>query len=230
MEAARKMRVAIICARGGSKGLPDKNVKEIKGIPLVAHSILQAKDSKMFDKVVLSSDSDKILQIAKDFGALAVKRPAEMASDEAGIMPAVKHALLETEKECALIFETICLLQPTSPLRTAEDIKGAILQLESSNKENIFSVCKASSSPYYNMIEVFEGKVQLCKQGNFVRRQDAPTVYELNGAIYAWKREAFLDEAKVISANSDIFVMPNERSVDIDTELDFRFAKFLMES
>ena len=141
------MRIAIICARGGSKGVPGKNIREIAGIPLIAHTIVQAADSGMFSCIMVSSDDDNILKIAEKYAAKTVQRPPEMATDESGVMPAVRHALAEVEKRDNVEFQTICLLQTTSPLRTPYDIKSAIIQLELGDMGNIFSVCEASSSP-----------------------------------------------------------------------------------
>ena len=150
-----------------------------------------------------------------------------MASDEASVMPALRHAVECCQKD-GENFNTICLLQTTSPLRTSEDIKNSVLQLEASDKSNIFSVCLSASSPYYNLVEKDDnGNVALSKAGNYVRRQDVPKTYELNGAVYVWKKEAFLAEAKVICKNSDIYIMPQERSIDIDTPLDFKIAELV---
>ena len=222
--------IAIICARGGSKGVPGKNIRDIAGMPLIAHTIIQAQNTQIFSHVVVSSDDDDILAVAKKYGATTLKRPAEMATDEAGVMPAVEHCLAHIEAQESVEFDLICLLQTTSPLRTADDILGAATQLKNGDKDNIFSVCEASASPYYNMVERdADGKIALCKNADFVRRQDAPAVYELNGAIYIWKRASFMNGAKVLGDNSDMYVMSPERSVDIDAEFDFQISQFLME-
>jgi len=187
--------IAIICARGGSKGVPGKNIRDIAGMPLIAHTIIQAQNTQIFSHVVVSSDDDDILAVAKKYGATTLKRPAEMATDEAGVMPAVEHCLAHIEAQESVEFDLICLLQTTSPLRTADDILGAATQLKNGDKDNIFS----------------------------------PAVYELNGAIYIWKRASFMNGAKVLGDNSDMYVMSPERSVDIDAEFDFQISQFLME-
>jgi CMP-N-acetylneuraminic acid synthetase len=223
-------RVAIICARGGSKGVPRKNVKEIAGKPLIAHTIIQAIESKCFERIVVSSDDDEILEVSKKYSAEIIKRPDDLASDTAGTIPALKHALEESEKMFNCEFEIICLLQPTSPLRTSEDIIACIDQLEKSGSGNIFSVCEAKASPYYTLIERNKNNdvIELSKASDAIRRQDLPDVYEINGAIYAWKREQFISDPKALQPNSEIYIMPHERSLDIDTIFDFELCELVM--
>ena len=138
VDNSTKKRIAIICARGGSKGVPRKNIKQIANKPLIAHTIEQAIDSSCFSNVVVSSDDDEILEVSEKYGAKALKRPDNLASDTAGTIPALEHAFKESEKIFDCKFDVICLLQPTSPLRSKEDILECISQLEASNSGNIF--------------------------------------------------------------------------------------------
>lgn len=221
--------LALICARGGSKGVPKKNIRNIAGKPLIAHTILQAQESAIFDMICVSSDCDDILEVSKEYGAYIIKRPDTLATDESSVIPALHHAVKCCEKETGHHFDKIFLLQPTSPLRTISDIHKCAQKFDEGGKDNIFSVCEATSSPYYNLVEYSENnEIMLCKEANFVRRQDVPQTYELNGAIYGWKRDAFFSSCKVITPQSDIYIMSEENSVDIDNPLDFKIADFLL--
>ncbi len=224
-------RICIICARGGSKGVPRKNVKIIGGKPLIAHSIEHGLQSGMFDKVLVSSDDDEILEVAKEFGADILKRPDELASDTAGTMQVLKHALDYAEVEFNTKYDTMVLLQPTSPIRDITDINQAIEKLEKNKISSVISVKEASASPYYVLIEKGDdGVYGLSKKSDAIRRQDVPIVYEINGSFYVWNRDSFMNEQKVLQKDTDIQVIPEERSVDIDTPFDFKMASLLMDS
>ncbi|MDC1273682.1 acylneuraminate cytidylyltransferase family protein, partial [Pelagibacteraceae bacterium] len=209
-----------------------KNVKLIAGIPLIAHTITQAIKSNCFDKVVVSSDDAEILEVSKKYGAYPLNRPADLATDAAGTIPALNHAFIQAESLFSNSYSVVCLLQPTSPLRTSEDISSCIKQLEDSKLGNIFSVCHTKASPYYTLIEKDKnsGVIQLSKSSDATRRQDLPDVYEINGAIYAWKKEQFLKDSKTIQPNSEIYIMPHERSLDIDTPFDFELCRLVLEN
>lgn len=223
--------ICIICARGGSKGVPRKNVREIAGHPLVAHSIMQALASGVFDHIVVSSDDDEILNIAARYKAEAIKRPDDLASDTAGSLPAVVHALETAEERFGITYDAVTLLQPTSPLRLPEDIAGVAALFESSGAGNVLSVKKTKGEPYFTMIEAQEsGGYALCKTSNAVRRQDTPDVYEINGSIYMWRREILLGGQGSLNDKTEVYVMPDERSLDIDTPLDWDIVSFLMEN
>ena len=212
--------ICVILARGGSKGLPDKNILNFCGLPLITHTIIAAEDSGVFSEVIVSSDDARILQIAKDSAVTALTRPAELASDTASSIDALRHVL--EGREC----DSVCLLQPTSPLRNAADVKAAYDKFLAADAPSLFSVFTSHASPYFNIVELQKGKIALSKSG-YSRRQDAPEVYQLNGAIYFWKKSELLAHKKVIFENSAIYIMPEERSVDIDTKLDFEMAEFL---
>lgn len=226
------MRICTICVRGGSKGVPGKNWRELAGLPLYAHSIKQARESGLFDKIVISTDAPEVLAKAVEFGAdLAVDRPAELASDTAGKVPAIAHAVETAEAHFGLTFETCVDLDATSPLRLAEDIVGAVELLESTNSESVITGAEAHRSPYFNLVEADEnGFVSTAKKlpNGVLRRQDAPKTYDMNASVYVWRRAALLEGKKVFFDTTRIYEMPAERSFDIDSELDFKIVQLLM--
>lgn len=226
-------RLCTICARGGSKGVKGKNLKEIKGIPLIGHSILQAKNSGLFEYVVVSSDSTDILRTALDYGAdMIIQRPDELATDVAAKIPAIKHCAMEVEKITNIKFDTFIDLDCTSPLRNEEDIHEVVKMVENEKCSNVITGMPARRSPYFNLVEMNEtGFVGLAKKLDkpIVRRQDAPKCFDMNASIYGWKRESFFYLETVINPETKIYVMPEERSIDIDSDLDFEIVKLLME-
>lgn len=225
------VRICTICARGGSKGVPGKNVRLLAGRPLIAHSIEQALVSGLFDLVAVSSDAETILRASEAAGAqLLIDRPAELATDASGKVPAILHALLACEAELGTEADVLVDLAATAPLRTPADIEGAVALLETTSAPNVITGTTARSSPYFSLVEMNEdGTVRLSKgsEGTYLRRQDTPPCYDMNGSIYAWRRDAFVAAPAVFYAETMLFEMPAERSVDIDTELDFRMAELL---
>ena len=225
-------RLCTICARGGSKGVPGKNVREMLGKPLIAHSIEQARQSGLFEAIAVSSDSDAILDVAKKFGvAVAVRRPDEMASDTAPKLPAIRHCVETAERMLGRTFPVFVDLDATSPLRRSEDIIGAVRLLEEKRVSNVITGAPARRSPYFNMVERdANGGVHLAKKLNVpvVRRQDAPPCFDMNASIYVWRREAFFRNPSVFYDDTLLFEMPEERSIDVDSELDWEFVSLLM--
>ncbi|MCS7214647.1 MAG: acylneuraminate cytidylyltransferase family protein [Thermodesulfovibrio sp.] len=221
-----------ICARGGSKGVPNKNIKNLLGKPLILWTIEQAKASAVFDKIVVSSDSDQILKIAEENGIeVFFKRASELATDESGKIEVIRDALIRSENYYKRKFEYIVDLDVTSPMRNIEDIKKAFQLFIENDYDNLLSVVPARKNPYFNMIEINrDGRISICKKidKKILRRQDAPMVYEMNASIYIWKRQTLLKEDSIILPNTGIYVMAQESSFDIDTELDFDIVEFLM--
>ncbi|MFA5462067.1 MAG: acylneuraminate cytidylyltransferase family protein [Sulfurimonas sp.] len=221
-----------ICARGGSKGVKNKNIKDLRGKPLIAYTIEQALDSKLFEHVVLSTDSDNISNIAKQYGAeVFFKRNAEMASDTAGKLDVIRDAFIRSEEYYNQKFDYIIDLDVTAPLRSVEDIINSFKQFQDDNNDNLITAMPSRRSPYFNLVEEDKnGKVYLSKKldSTIVRRQDAPKSYDMNASIYIWKREIILNEKTLFLENTGLYVMPEERSIDIDTELDYKFVEFLI--
>ncbi len=224
-------RLCTICARGGSKGVPGKNIRPLDGKPLIAHSLQQARDSGLFAHLAVSSDSPAILEAARLWGADSViERPAALATDTAGKLPAIRHAWCATEAACATAFDLLVDLDCTSPLRLPSDIVGAVRLLEETGAHNVITGAPAHRSPYFNLVEVGEtGIAHLSKTlpQAIWRRQDAPRCYDMNASIYVWTREPFLSEPFVFDATTRLFEMPRARSLDIDEEIDFAIVALL---
>ncbi len=220
--------LAVIPARSGSKGLKDKNIRELNGKPLMAYSIAAARDSGLFEEVMVSTDSEHYARIAREWGAsVPFLRSAETATDKASSWDAVKE-VLERYREMGREFDSVCLLQPTSPLRTAEDLRGAYDSFRKA-KVAVVSVCEADHSPLWcNHLPA-----DLSLDGFIARAADAPRqkagpFYRLNGAIYiAWVSSLYEDDF-LYRAGSYAYIMDREHSVDIDTEADFRLAEFYL--
>lgn len=233
VEIKKKAKPAIctICVRGSSKGVAKKNTRLMGGRPLLAHSLEHAKQSGLFDCIAVSSDSQEALDIAMEYGAdRTVLRPAELATDTAAKPPAIRHCVETVEAQTGACFETIVDLDATSPLRMVEDIHAAVDLLCKTGVGNVITGTPAHRSPYFNMVEErFDGSVQICKpMGTITRRQDAPPCFDMNASVYVWRRGAFFEGPVVFRDDTRIYVMPAERSIDIDSELDWQIVEFLL--
>lgn len=223
--------LAIIPARGGSKGLPKKNVKILGNKPLIAWSIESALESKQISKTIVSSDNDEIIAISKQYGAeIPFKRPEKLATDSATTKDVLLHTI-EFYKTQNINFDYIVLLQPTSPFRKKGAIDLAIKKAIETNVDMVVSVKETSSNPYYVLFEEDDkGFLTKSKEGTFTRRQDCPIVYEFNGSIYVIKVNSLLKYNSMSFKKSIKFKMDKFHSIDIDTQLDFDFANFLIKS
>ena len=221
--------IAIIPARSGSKGLKDKNIRDLNGRPLMAYTIDAALGSGEFDEVMVSTDSEKYAEIARKCGAgVPFLRNPETSTDSASSWDAVAEVLA---KYAALgeSFDTFCLLQPTSPLRTAEDIRNAYRLFREKADFAVVSVCEAEHSPLWcghlpNNLE-FTGFIS---QEAIQQRQAGGKFYRLNGAVYIADIRRFEKDRFLYQAGSFAYVMPQDRSIDIDTDLDFRLAELFL--
>jgi N-acylneuraminate cytidylyltransferase/CMP-N,N'-diacetyllegionaminic acid synthase len=222
-----------VCARGGSKGVPDKNIRPLCGRPMIAWTILQATASGLFERIVVSSDSPAIRAAGLAAGAdAAIERPAELATDTAGKVPAIRHAIIAAEKMYGGPYDFVIDLDATAPLRLPQDITGVARLIETSGATNVITATPARHSPYFNLVERgADGTVKLSKPADqrTVRRQDALPCYDMNASIYAWKRDAFIADPRVFYRDTALYEMPAERSCDIDSELDFLIVEFLFE-
>lgn len=222
--------VAIIPARGGSKGIPKKNIKKLNGKPLIAYTIEETLKSKYIDRVIVSTEDLDIAQISKSFGAeVPFLRPIELAQDDTPGIEPIFHSIKHLEEKESYAFEYIICLQCTSPFRSSKHIDDALEKLIESKANSIVSVCESEISPYW-MKTVENGVMRdFIKSKNFVaRRQDAPKVYALNGAIYAAKKDFLIINNGWYDDNTLAFIMDKKSSIDIDNILDFKFAEFLM--
>lgn len=221
--------LAIIPARNGSKGLPGKNIVELCGKPLIAWSIDAALRSKYISKVIVSSDSDHILNIAVSYGSSVIKRPIELASDKSPTEPVIMHAILSL-LELNENYEYIVLLQPTSPLRTTEDIDQAICMMRNKNANALISVYEPEHTPYKALKENSSGFIEglIDNETPFKRRQDLPKVYMPNGAIYIIKTDIFIGSGRLLTDHTIPFQMSMDKSLDIDNLEDLNKAKKLL--
>jgi N-acylneuraminate cytidylyltransferase len=220
--------LAIIPARGGSKGLPRKNILEAGGLPLIAWTINAGLRSKYVTRVVLSSDDDEIMAVARQYGCdVPFKRPAELAADQTPSIAVILHAL-----ELLPHYDYVVLLQPTSPLRTARDIDASFEQMKQCNAQACVSLSLVGETPYwmYTLNESCQLKALLEQAPGAYRRQDCPPVYSLNGAVYIANTSWLKRNQTFLSPETVGYVMPENRSIDIDTMDDFdKFKKVLTE-
>ncbi len=214
--------LALITARGGSKGLPRKNVLPAGGKPLIAWTVEAAISAKCVDRVVLSSDDDEIMAAAKAAGCdVPFCRPPYLASDMASSIDVVLHALDQLPR-----YDYVILLQPTSPLRTAADIDAAFELMLEKSAPSCVSICEADQSPYWMYRLSNDGKLQgLLTTENATRRQDLPPVYILNGAIYIARTEWLRSTKSFLNSATIAYEMPKERSLDIDNADDFNLFR-----
>ncbi len=225
-------RLCTICARGGSKGVKNKNLKMINSIPLITYTIGQAKKSGLFDTIAVSSDSSEILAVAAKEGVkILIPRPEELSTDTAAKLPVIVHAAREAEAATQIQYTTFVDLDCTSPLRTVDDIIGAVKLLESENASNVITGSPARRSPYFNLVEQFaDGTIGVSKKLDtpLVRRQDSPKCYDMNASIYVWNRKTLFESPTLFQPGTKLFEMPEERSLDIDSDLDFEIVSFLI--
>lgn len=221
-----------ICARGGSKGVPNKNIRQILGKPLIVWTIEQALNANLFDKVIVSSDSEQIMKIAREHGAeVFFKRDPILSGDEVGKIEVIRDALLRSENFFGTTFNVVVDLDVTAPLRTSYDIIRAFEAFINNDYDILFSVTPSRRNPYFNMVEIDQnGKVRLCKIPNQVikRRQDAPRVYDMNASIYIWKRDVLINYNTLFLEKTGVYIMGEESAFDIDTEIDLLIVECIM--
>ena len=223
--------IAIIPARSGSKGLPDKNIKELAGKPLMAYSIEAALNSRCFDEVMVSTDSEKYAEIAKNCGANVPFLRSEATSTDTATSWDMIDEVLNGYKRLGREFDTFCLLQPTSPLRTDDDIREAYELYKQKASFAVVSVCEAEHSPLWSgKLPGTREFVNFINPESMKRRQDAGKYYRLNGAVYIVNIEKFKTDRFFYHEGSFAYVMSQERSVDIDTDIDFKLAEIILSS
>lgn len=218
---------AFIFARGGSKGLPGKNIKPLGGIPLIGHSIILAQELEAVEKVFVSTDSDEIALVAERFSAEVIKRPPELASDTASEWLAWRHAV-EVLHAQGLSFDVFLSLPATSPLRAKDDVEKCLAELDD-HTDMVVTVTPAARSPYFNMLirdENGRSEVMIRSEG-IRRRQDAPTGYDMTTVAYVTRPSYILEKIGVFSGVVKSVVVPKERAVDIDDGFDFIVAEAL---
>ena len=220
----------IIPARGGSKGLPGKNIRLLGNKPLIAYSIEAAVNSIFKGTVIVSTDDEEIATVGKKYGAaVPFMRPDELATDAASTMDLVFHAI-NFYKQQHVFFDLVVVLQPTSPLRTSSDIDLAISLMKEKKVDAVVSVCESEHHPLWTNMLPPDGSMK-----NFIRdevkgknRQQLPLNFRLNGALYISKSEALETYKGFIHEKTIAYIMPTDRSVDIDHEIDFKLAELLL--
>ena len=222
-----KTVLAVIPARGGSKGVPRKNIREVDGKPLLAWTVEEAKKSRYIDRMILSSEDEEIIEIAENYSLeVPFVRPAELAKDETLATDVIMHAIEQVPG-----YDYIVLLQVTSPLRTAEDIDRCIKMCAARKAKAIISVTEPDKSPYWVYSLDNNGFMRPVIQSDFLtkRRQDHPKVYVPNGAIYIAETSCFIENKNFAPDMTIAYKMPKERSLDIDTEIDFKILGALLQ-
>ncbi len=228
--------LAIIPARGGSKGLPGKNIRPFLGKPLIAHSILFAKMCPEIDRLIVSTDSPEIAAVARQFGAeVPFTRPVELAKDDTPMMPVLAHALAEVELRGGVEYTFVVLLDPTSPAREPKDVRDSLQKLnDHKDADGIVSISQPDFNPVWNCVVEREGWMEdlVSDASRFARRQDAPKVYRINGALYIW-RAAFIRRNEPSWRENGrhlVCEIPESRAMSIDTLDEFRRAEVLVQA
>lgn len=221
-----KRFLAIIPARSGSKGLKDKNIKKLNGKPMIAYTIEAAKNSRVFDDIIVSTDSQEYADISIKYGAsVPFIRPDYLSTDEATTNEVMVYTLNKL-KESGIEYDYLMILQPTSPLRQPEDILCSVRLLFEKDANSIVSVCEAEHSPLYmNTIDETLSMDGFLPNDIKTRRQELPKYYRLNGAIYLCKLDYYLEDGDLYKEKSYAYVMGRKNSIDVDDELDFEVAE-----
>jgi len=224
-----KTILALTPARGGSKGLPRKNVKLLRGKPLIAWTIEEAKKSAYIDKIVVSTDDNEISRVSRKYGAeVPFIRPKKLANDNAKTIDVALHAINRLESD-GLVYDLILVLQPTSPLRTAGDVDEAVKLFFLKDAKAVLSVCEAEYNPCWMNVLPKDGCMKNFLQKDIfgINRQRLAKFYRLNGAIYLVCIDYLKKQKSFFGKKSYAYIMPKERSVDIDDKVDFMFAELL---
>ncbi|MGH9246479.1 MAG: acylneuraminate cytidylyltransferase family protein [Acidimicrobiales bacterium] len=225
--------LGLVCARGGSKGVPKKNLAVVAGAPLVAHTVLAHRVWGRADRVVCSTDDEEIADAARAAGAeVPWLRPPELAGDDVPKLAVIRHALEACEADDGHEYPIVVDLDVSSPLRTVDDIEATVRVMLERGATNAFTVTPAHRNPYFNMVELTdEGFAALSKRldSPVSSRQIAPQVYDMNASVYAYTREFVMTAAAVVGPRSVVHVMPPERSIDVDGPVDLVVLRALID-
>jgi len=224
--------VALICARGGSKGLPGKNIRPLAGKPLIGWAIEQARQVERVKRVIVSTDSDEIATIAGDFGAeIPFLRPGELAQDNSPEWMVWRHALKYLKETEGVLPDTILMVPTTAPLRSVADLDASLDQYQKNNFDIVVAVTDAHRNPYFNMVRLNQDEtveIAISPEGTVTRRQDAPVVYDMTTVAYVTNPEFVFHSSGIFDGRVGYVHVPTERALDIDTALDFRIAECLI--
>jgi len=224
--------LGIIPARGGSKSVPRKNIALVYGRPLIAYTIEAARQSQRLTHYLVSSEDQEIIRVAKELGApVPFVRPAELATDESPTLPVVQHAVREMESRNRILYDIIVLLQPTTPMRRPEDIDAAVDKLVATGSDSVISVCDVGAYHPARMRQIVDDRLvdlPIHEPKEMLRRQDLSPVYIRNGAIYAVRRDVVMNQNSMVGQVSRPYLMPEERSINVDSKLDLLLAEILL--
>ncbi len=229
----RKNILGIIPARGGSKGVPRKNIRLLHGIPLIAYSISEAKKSRYLNRVVVSTEDAEIAEVAQKWGADIVLRPDDLAADDSPVLLALKQVVLHLSEKEGYDADIVVMLQPTTPFRRAPDIDNAVELLLKTNADSVISVCEAphTCNPHW-VRKIVDGRLRPYTDRDedlHPMRQDLPKVYWRNGQIYAMKRSVLFDKDSLYGDDCRPYIMPRNFHINIDEELDLLLAGLIIE-
>jgi len=219
-----------ICARSGSIGIKNKNLIKINDQPLFSFTLFQAKKLSFIDNIVLSTDSKKISNQFSKYGLNSFfLRSKKLSNSSSGKVPVIRDALYRSEKYYNKKYDYIIDLDVTSPLRIIKDIKAAYKKFIEDDADNLITVCNAKKNPYFNMVEYNKNTLKLVKPTKkILSRQAAPLVYEMNASIYIWKRKCLISSNNLFTKKTSMYIMPSDRSIDIDNNFDLKIVKYLM--
>jgi N-acylneuraminate cytidylyltransferase len=225
--------LAVIPARGGSKGLPRKNVLPFLGHPLIAHSIMLARLCPEIERLVVSTDSDEISAIANEYECDVIIRPTELAQDTSPMWPVLQHAMREVEKQDGKQYGSLMLLDPTSPSRLPEDVRGFVEQLASTPEaDGIICVSQPEFSPFWHCVIEKDGWMTDLIDGaeSFIRRQDLPITYRINGMLYLWRRQHVFQASNWRQGRLLKYEVPEHRTIHIDDVFEMRKSELLVKN
>lgn len=227
--------LAVIPARGGSRGLPGKNILPLAGLPLIAHSIRLSKLCGEIAKCIVSTDSEEIAAVARDHGAeVPFLRPAALARDDTPMWPVLQHALGEMEARDGVRYGSVLLLSPASPGRLPEDVSDAIRMLDDdASAVGVVAASKPPFNPRWVCVDIAADgymRQSFPDGSNYIRRQDVPEVYRINGALYLWRRDhvASCERPQYFEVPHRMLEIPESRAIDIDSEADMRLAELML--
>jgi N-acylneuraminate cytidylyltransferase len=232
MKSIEHRNIAFIFARGGSKGLPRKNIKLLNGKPLIQYSIETARSSNEIDDLFVSTDDREISEFVKSLGVNVIERPNVLATDESPEWLSWQHAVTWVKNNIGE-FNQFISLPTTSPLRSVEDVNLAVAKLKSSQSDVCIAVTPASRSPYFNMVKMNDkGFIELvvAPENNVIRRQDAPEVFDITTSVYVTTPDFIMSNKGLFSGNISCIYVPKERAVDIDDIYDFMLAESILEA
>ena len=223
--------LGVVPARGGSKGVPRKNIREVAGEPLIAYAIRAAQASKLLTAYLTTTDDDEIAGVARCHGSPVIRRPAELGQDDTEIIPVLLHALELAERDIGDVYDAVVLLQPTAPIRTGQDVDAVIQMLaDDPGIDSVVSVCRAEDAHPARMYRVgTEGILEpVLPELERALRQELPSLYHRNGALYACRRQLLVDRHMIMGDSKKAYIMPLTMSANIDNEVDLLVADVMV--